>query len=175
MQQTSSNSTIKSGKKFGGSSGGHSFDDLTTNELTSAHYLCGMITGCTKHPLNWCQFCYSSPNDNEEIIIESELQGNYETGDLIERFLIDRNERINKIQVVVTHEILYVNNVKKLIPLVRGIRLFTTNGRSSESIDHLKGVLYTEEFAGCYVRYVTGRSGLLIDQLQFHWYCNTVN
>ncbi|CAF1329257.1 unnamed protein product [Adineta ricciae] len=165
-------SRIKSGNKFGGLEGGHSFDDFIENGLTSSHYLCGMITGCNKYPLDWCQFCYSSLNDDKKLIIKSELQGTYGSDEIIERFCIKKNERINKVQVIVDYITLYVDEVRKLVPLVRGIRLFTTNGRSSGSIDHLNGELYTEEIPGYFVGYVMGRSGAFIDQLQFHWYKN---
>ncbi|CAF0729015.1 unnamed protein product [Adineta steineri] len=162
---------IKSGKQFGGT-GGHTFDDYIENNLTYSHYLRGMITGCKALPLDWCQFCYSSSNDNCQMIIQTDMQGTCETDDDIERFIINQNERINKIQVVIDYVILLVGDIRKLVPLIRGIRFFTTNGQSSQSIDHLEGDSYTEEFYGYFVGYITGRSGLLIDQLQFHWFRN---
>ncbi|CAF1175455.1 unnamed protein product [Adineta steineri] len=162
---------IKSGKQLGGT-GGHNFDDFIESNLTYLHYLRGMITGCKDLPLDWCQFCYSSSNDDCQMIMQSEIRGTCETNDDTERFIINENERINKIQVVVDHEILFVNDIQKIVPLIRGIRFFTTNGQTSQSIDHLQGDLYTEELYGYFVGYVTGRSGLFIDQLQFYWFKN---
>ncbi len=163
---------LKSGSKFGGA-GGDVFDDSSTRDFTPLHYLCGMITGY-KMPLEWCQFLYCAL-DNPENIVESELQGTREKADIIERFCLTGNERINKVQVVVDSMILYVNDIEKSVPLIQGIRFFTTNGQSSRSIDHLKGDLYTEQFNGYTVGYVTGSSGLFVDQLQFHWYRNVMN
>ncbi|CAF1658942.1 unnamed protein product [Adineta ricciae] len=162
---------VRAGKRFGGT-GGHSFDDFTENKLTYSHYLRGMMTGCKDDPLDWCQFCYSSLNDDCQMLIQAGLQGTTERSNTIEQFIINEDERINKVQVVVNCVELLVNGARKLVPLVRGIRLFTKNGHTSQSIDHLERDLYTEEFEGYFVGYVTGRSGLLIDQLQFHWFRN---
>jgi hypothetical protein len=157
---------------FGGP-GGYDFDDSSARGFTCSHYLRGMITG-RNMPLEWCQFLYSSP-DNPENIVESKLQGTRPATYIIERFFLIGNERINKVQVVVDHKIIYVNDIKQSVPLIRGIRFFTTNGRSSPSIDHLKGDLYTEQFNEYTVGYGTGRSGMFVDGLQFHWYRNVMN
>ena len=165
--------SLKSGTEFGGS-GGHDFDDSSARDFTRSHHLHGMITGPKMMPLEWCQFLYFSP-DNPENILESELQGTRQTTDIIERFFLIGNERINKVQVIVDSEILYVDNIPKSVPLIRGIRFFTTNGQASQSIDHLTGDLYTEQLDEYTVGYVTGRSGLYVDQLQFHWYRNVLS
>jgi hypothetical protein len=158
---------IKSGTKFGGTGGG-SFDDSSMRNFTPLHYLRGMITRCDTIPLAWCQFLYSSP-DNSENILESDVHGTRSTSDVIERFVLTRNERINEVQVVVDNEIILINGIEQSVPLIRGVRLFTTEGRQSQSIDHIEGERFTEKFDGHAVRYVTGRKGLYIDQLQFHW------
>jgi hypothetical protein len=54
--------------------------------------------------------------------------------------------------------------------MVRGLRFFTTNGRASPSLDHADGKLDTEQFDGYSLGYISGRDGLAIDQIQFHWY-----
>jgi hypothetical protein len=119
-------------------------------------------------PFAWCQFLYSSPY-NPENILESKVHGTRSTTNVIERFDLNRNERINKVQVVVDNEILLINGIEQSVPLIRGVRLFTTQGRQSHSIDHIEGERSTEQFDGYTVGYVTGRKGLFIDQLQFHW------
>ena len=160
-------SLIKSGTKFGGTGGGP-FDDSSMRNSTPLHYLRGVITGYDRITLAWCQFLYSSPY-NSENILESNVHGTRSASDVIERFVLTENERINKVQIVVDNEILYVNDIQQSVPLIRGIRLFTTEGRQSQLIDHIEGERFTEQFDGHTVRYVTGRKGLYIDQLQFHW------
>lgn len=132
------------------------------------------MTGDPKMPLEWCQFLYSSSIDPENVL-ESELQGTRQANDLIQRFYLGKTERIKKVQIVVNSQILYVNDIRKLVPLICGVRLFATNGQTSPSIDHFKGEFHTEQFDGYIVGYVTGRSGLYVDQLQFHWYRNSTN
>ena len=160
-------SLIKSGTKFGGTGGGR-FDDSSISNFTPLHYLRGMITGYDTVPLSWCQFLYSSPY-NFENILESDVHGTSSTSDVVQRFVLSGNERINKVQVVVNNKILYVNDIRQSVPLIQGVRLFTTEGRQSQSIDHIEGERFTEQFEGHTVKYVTGRKGLYIDQLQFHW------
>lgn len=132
-----------------------------------------MTTGSQNMPLKWCQFSYSSP-DNPGSILESALHGERRSNDT-DSFVLDENDRINKVQVLVDDETLYVGGITKCVSLIRGIRFFTTNGKFSRSIDHLPGELHTEKFDGYTVGYVSGRSGLRVDQLQFHWYRNIMN
>jgi hypothetical protein len=164
---------IKLGTKIGGI-GGSPFNDSSMISFTSSHYLRGMITERNMLPLEWCQFVYSPSSDSENTL-ESKLRGTRRTTDINERFILTRHERINKVQVVLDKEIIHVGNIPRLIPLIRGIRLFTTKGQSSRSIDHIEGEIFTEQFDGYTVGYVSGRSGLFIDQLQFHWYYSVGN
>lgn len=165
--------SLKSGARFGGSGGGV-FDDSSVKNFTRSHYLRGLITSDQKMPLEWCQFLYSSP-DNPENVLQSELQGTRQATDVIQRFFLVQTERIKKVQIVVNSQILYVDNIRTSVPLICGVRLFATDGQTSPSIDHLEGHFYTEQFDGYTVGYVTGRSGLYVDQVQFHWYRNTTN
>jgi hypothetical protein len=139
--------------------------------FTPLHYLRGMITGYDPITLAWCQFLYSSPY-NPENILESNVHGTRSASDVIARFVLTGNERINKVQIVVGNEILYVDDIQQSVPLVRDVRLFTTEGRQSQSIDHIVGERLMAQFDGYMVKYVTGRKGLYIDQLQFHWVSN---
>ena len=159
---------IKAGTQFGGTGGGP-FDDSSMISFIPSHYLSGMLSGDNfGSPFAWCQFLYSSP-DNPDNILESQVHGTRRTTDEIERFILMRNERINKVQIVVDRQTLLVNDIERSVPLIRGVRFFTTQGRQSSSLDHIEGERSTEQFNGYTVAYVTGRKGLLIDQLQFHW------
>jgi hypothetical protein len=160
-------SLIKSGTNFGGTGGGP-FDDSSMKNFTQSHYLHGMITGYDTVPFAWCQFLYSSPCNSEKIL-ESKVHGTRSTNNEINLFVLTGNERINKVQVVVGKEIIYVAGIPQSIRLIRGVRFFTTARRESRSIDHIEGERFIEQFDGHTVKYVTGRKGLYIDQLQFHW------
>ncbi|CAF1444760.1 unnamed protein product [Rotaria sordida] len=164
---------IKSGVEFGGS-GDDAFNDSLIDGFAQSYYLRGMITGSKMKPLEWCQFLYSSP-DTSENTLESEVHGTRQSVNDIDRLFLSENQRISKVQVLVDDEMIDVNGILQLVSLIRGIRLFTTDGQASQSIDHLRGELCMEKFDGYTVKYVTGRSGLYIDQLQFHWYRDGIN
>jgi hypothetical protein len=138
-------------------------------DFTHEHYLRGLVIQHQTSFLEWCQFLYSSPSDSENLL-SSDIRGTRPPTDVIQRFYLAENERINEVQVVVGDEIMYVGDIETAVQLVRGVRFFTTHGRASQPIHHMEGTLYTEQFPGYAVRYVTGRDGLYVDQLQFHWY-----
>ncbi|CAF4763832.1 unnamed protein product [Rotaria socialis] len=165
--------SIKSGTRFGGS-GGDIFDDSSIRGFTNSYYLDGMTVGSQISPLESCQFIYSCPG-NSENILKSDVHGKSTLINTTDRLCLAENERINEVQILVDGEILYVNDIPKWVPLIRGIRFFTTNGKATQPIDHLPGELCTEKIDGYTVGYVTGRSGLYVDQLQFNWYRNIMN
>ncbi|CAF2699290.1 unnamed protein product, partial [Rotaria sp. Silwood2] len=108
-------SLVQSGTKFGGSGGGF-FDDSSMESFTHSHYLRGMISRRDKIPLEWCQFLYSSP-DNPRKILESKLRGTRRATDIAKSFLLAENEKINKVQVILNSEKLYVNDVLRSVLL----------------------------------------------------------
>ncbi|CAF4021201.1 unnamed protein product [Rotaria magnacalcarata] len=145
--------SIKAGTKFGGS-GGDIFDDSSISGFTNSYYLHGMTIGSQISPLECCQFIYSCPG-NSENILKSDFHGKSTLINTTDRLCLAENERISEVQILVDGEILYVNDIPKWVPLIRGIRFFTTNGRATQSIDHLPGELCTEKLDGYTVGYVT--------------------
>ena len=143
-------------------------------DFTRSHYLRGLVTEHATTFTAWCQFLYSFPDDSENILT-SEVHGTRPATDVVHRFCLAENERINKVQVVVGNEVVYVDDIERSVELIRGVRFFTTHGRVSQSIDHIEGQLHIEQFAGYFVGYVVGREGLFVDQLQFRWYPQTTN
>ena len=118
--------------------------------------------------IEWLQFLYSSPH-NPGREIESELLGTRREGDIEERFLLEKNETLIRVQVKIPSIHLVVGGAPKWVALVRGIPLFTTAGRASPAIQNEGGDMLTEEFDGYTLGYARGRMGLLVDQLQFSW------
>ena len=161
---------IRAGSKFGDNdTGDGQFDDSFTTNFTCSHYLRGMYAQRGFFPSNWFQFVYSSTNQPDQMI-NGDIHGSGSEKDLSERFLLDKDEKVYKVQVVYEDTPYELNKVKGIAPAVRGIRLFTTKGRASLSIDHAKGTKIIEQFDGYTVGYVSGRSGIHLDQIQFHWY-----
>jgi hypothetical protein len=139
-------------------------------KFTLSHYVRGVIFLPDWHPLHWLQFLYSSL-DNLEDIIEGDIHGMREINDTFQRFFLDKDERIDKIQIKVNTTQLIEGDIPTVrIRLIRGIRFFTTKGRKSRTIDDIKGQMYIEQFDGYTLGYVTGYSGRYINQLQFYWY-----
>jgi hypothetical protein len=160
-------SFTKAGITFGGIGGG-AFDDSLTNNFTCTHYLRGMVARHGFFQSDWYQFLYSSPY-HPDTIMEADVHGTRSEKDIPERFLLGNDEKVFKVQVVCYNVSYYINNILTTELMVRGIRLFTTKGRASPSIDYGEGVTVAEQFDGYVVAYARGRSGLAIDQLQFHW------
>ena len=164
LRRRSDHSRNKTGVKFGAFEG-YDFDDSLTPGFTSSHYLRGIISPREVYRLNWFQ-CYYSSSANPNHTITSEMHGIRDDTDVI-----DHNETINQVQIVTKYLILYKNDKPSFnTTLIRALRLCTTKGRSSESIDHADGQLLTEQYEGYTVGYVAARSGRYIDQLQFYWY-----
>lgn len=147
-------SAIKSGQRFGANYGNY-FEDFK-----SPHYIRGMICYYGGSLLG-CKFLYSSP-DKPENILPSKIHGNITRSIRNVEFRLNVSEKINKVQVAVgraSWEDIHI----------QGIRFFTTNGRSSHSIDYGEQVL-TEKFDGYTLGYINGTAGERLNQLQFHWY-----
>ncbi len=139
-------------------------------KFTLSHYVRGVIFLPDWYPLHWFQCLYSSP-DNLEDIIEGDIHGIREINDTFQRFLLDKDEKIDKIQVKVDNVQLIEDDIPTIrTRLIMGIRFFTTKGRKSRTIDDIKGQMYIEQFDGYTLGYVTGNSGRYINQLQFYWY-----
>ncbi len=120
-------------------------------------------------PSDWFQFLYSSTNQPDQMI-KGDIRGSRSEEDISEFFLLDKDEKVYKVQIVYENTPYWKNNIKRIVPTVRGIRLFTTKGRASPSIDHAQGTKVIEQFDGYTVGYVSGRSGIYLDQIQFHWH-----
>lgn len=156
------------GKAFGGNIG-VAFDDLNTKQSSCVNYFKGFITDAEYHSHDWFQFIYGSENTENPSILSS-IHG-YRRRNTSTNFTLDSTERVNRIQVVVDNTSNSgdgddVNNTS----VVRAIRVFTTSGRSSPSIDSINGKLYDETFDGYYVSYVTGRVLQYLTHIQFHWF-----
>jgi hypothetical protein len=77
-------------------------------------------------------------------------------------------ERIDKITWYVgTRSLRRGGNLTRF---VSGIQFHTTAGRISQLYGSNKGDMYTESYEGFTLGYAKGRSGLLVDMLQFVWY-----
>jgi hypothetical protein len=87
---------------------------------------------------------------------------------LNEIFLMSAVERIDKITWYVgTRSLRLSGNIPRF---VSGIQFHTTAGRTSQLYGSNKGDMYTESYEGFTLGYAKGRSGLLVDMLQFVWY-----
>ncbi|CAF2679432.1 unnamed protein product [Rotaria sp. Silwood2] len=172
LENEKSTALIKAGQKFGGT-GGDPFDDSLTENFTCSHYLSGIIIRNNGMSLDWIQFLYSS-SYNQNSVIEAKVHGIQEKGE-VSRFLLEKDEKIYKIQVKLSNVTLYWQDGTLFSTiLIRGLQIFTTKGRASQSYDHVEGDVFTEQFDGYTLAYATGREGRYIDQLQFYWYRTVV-
>ena len=145
---------IHSGQTFGGD-GGSSFQDFS-----SPCYISGVTIFLGVDFIEGLQFSYLCPSALSNTLT-SRLHGS--SGSAVRYELqLAGTERINKIQLIVGTD--YGETIKS-------VRFFTTYGRSTQSIDHMGGTIGQDERGGCTLGYITGRAGLFIDQLMFHWYC----
>ncbi len=162
----------RAGTKYG-SNDGNPFDDSSKHNFTCSHYLRGMVGRRSFFPSDWFQFLYSSPYYPEDII-EGEVHGTRSEKNISERFLLDNDEKIIKVQVVYYNISYYkYGTTLTTVPAIRGIRLFTTKGRTSPSLDHAEGTKVNEQFDGYTVGYVSGKVEYALEQLHFHW-CRTI-
>jgi hypothetical protein len=89
------------------------------------------------------------------------------------KYHLNDNERVEKVQIKALFEtfINANNGLKFTTKIIRGLQFITTKGRRIPSGIPLTGNdVETEQFLGYTLGYVTGKSGLRIDQLQFFWY-----
>jgi len=91
-----------------------------------------------------------------------------------EKFIMNGSERIDKITWYKGTNIWRYNRDGDLIEFVLGIQFHTTFGRTSVLYGISKGAMYEESYEGYILGYATGRSGLLVDMLQFVWYHQVV-
>ncbi len=162
---------VKAGQKFGGKGGSYFYGSLTKN-ITYYHYLSGIITSINEEGnfLGSLQVLYSSSQDNGSLI-KSKIYGNYGRKPTnAQSFILDKDERINKVQGKLINRTLIIADNSQLVLLIGEVQFFTTKGRVSPSLDQEDGVKFIEQFEGYTLGYVAGRSGLYIDQLQFFWY-----
>ena len=142
------------GGKFGGE-GGNPFQNFT-----SPCHVSGVVMFLGMNFIEGLQLFYSCPSNLNENLT-APLHGS-SAGTVKEELYLSGSERISKVQVIVGTS--YGETIKN-------IRFFTTSGRSSASLAGITGTILTEEYVGCTLGYITGRAGLYIDQLMFHWYC----
>jgi hypothetical protein len=106
--------------------------------------------------------------------IESKIYGgNGERMNTTYEYHLNDNERVEKVQVKALLEtfINANNGLKFTTKIIRGLKFITTKNRTIPSDIPLTGNdVQSEEFHGYTLGYVTGKSGLRIDQLQFFWY-----
>lgn len=158
---------IKAGRIFGGGD----FDDSSIPMFTSSHYLSGFRCSNLKN-VDACQFIYTSAQNNHSQI-ESGIHGGDErlTNASFE-YHLNYDERIHQVRIgSVLTRFLVNNGITYTTTLINGIQFVTRKGRMVPSdivLAHCK--VETEYFPGYTLGYVTGRSGLRIDQLQFFWY-----
>jgi hypothetical protein len=163
------NVRIKIGKIFGNSTI-TSFDDSLIENFTTSHRLREIIMRLDSDCLGWIQ-CFYSLDSHPEDILRGATYGLREPTDVGEKFRLDKDERIFKVQIKIDYVQLFKDGAPSMKPqLIRNLRFFTTKGRSTPEIDHFSGEMYTEEFEGYTLGYLTGRSDRYIDQLQFYWY-----
>ena len=91
-----------------------------------------------------------------------------------DKFLLSMDERINKVTLYVGTGIEtggYTITVgSEIISYITGIQFHTTNERTTRLYGIKEENEFTESFEGYILGYVKGRSGLVIDELQFVWY-----
>ncbi len=119
-----------------------------------------------------CQFNYISFHHNQSRIESSVHGGNGQRIDSPYEYQLDKDERINKVQVKsFPMPVAHYNGVKITTKIITGLQFITTKDRRIPSDITLTGKdVETEQFLGYTLGYVTGKSGLRIDQLQFFWY-----
>lgn len=146
---------IKVGTKFGDITG-YDFDDSLIEKFTFSYYIRGIQFRPTLTPLHWFQ-CFYSTFDNPDHMIKGDLHGIREDSDDIAEFFLEKDEKISKIQLKIDTIQLFDHGTPSLrTQLIMAMRFYTTKGRISPTIDHINGQIYSEEFDGYYLGYVSG-------------------
>lgn len=122
------------------------------------------------------QFIYRSLENNTQSVIESTVHGLYGVQiDSKLKYNLDQDERVVKV-LLKSGDILFStpDDTRFTAKVVAGLEFITTKGRRIPP-----GILLEDDeieyegFPGYTLGYATGRSGLVIDQLQFYWYRTT--
>jgi hypothetical protein len=160
---------VKHGLPYGGSDGGRSFNDAKSLGLSPTSYCIGAKLFWQPDYLFAIQFIYQQNGS-----VASEIYGGdgglyiHDSSLLNETFMIHNEDRIDKVSLYVgRHTWLYRNT---FVQYVVGIQFYTTAGQTSRLYGSYKGELHTESYEGYTLGYAQGRSGLLVDTLQFVWY-----
>ncbi|CAF1180626.1 unnamed protein product [Adineta ricciae] len=162
---------LKLGATFGGDGGGH-FDDSETDNFTHSCYLSGLEAGGDDDSLVHVQFFYSSSKDGGRII-QGPIHGDKKFSKTSRKFTLNEGEAFLKVQVYFNHrKVIMGDKSTRDVLILTGIQFATTMGRLSPFFGKHSGHEFSENSTGFILSYVTGRSGILIDQLQFVWYRN---
>lgn len=160
---------IKFGVAHGGD-GGDPFDDATDLNLSPATPCIGVHLFWNPQYLVALRFIYQQYNPYAPIIYHGDL--NKDKSSLLdETFMMEDEERINKIILSVGKNQWYEKS--HIIHHVLGIKFYTTAGRVSRHYGSENRNRFTESFEGYILGYAKGKSGSLIDMLQFVWYNNS--
>jgi hypothetical protein len=160
---------IQYGIPHDGSSGGP-FDDAVELQLKPTTYCTGVKFFYQPDYLFAGEFIYRK-NDSITLRIRGGHRDptRYESSILSETFMMEHEERINKVTWYAgTHFWVGANSTP--IPYVLGIQFYTTTGRTSGLYGSNKGEPYTEMYEGFTLGYPKDKCGFLVDMLQFVWY-----
>ncbi|CAF0839159.1 unnamed protein product [Adineta ricciae] len=162
---------LKLGTTFGGDGGGH-FDDSEADNFTHSCYLSGLETGGDDDSLVHVQFFYSSSKGGDKVI-QGPTHGDKRFSKTSRKFTLNEGEAFVKVQVYFNHrKVIMGDKSTRNVLILTGIQFATTIGRLSPFFGKRSGHEFSENSTGFIVSYVTGRSGILIDQLRFAWYRN---
>ncbi|CAF0732739.1 unnamed protein product [Adineta steineri] len=168
LNKTKYNSLVIEGREFGSAHGTH-FDDSLHPHFTSSHYLNGILARDNKDDLESYQFYYSSSSDNQERIT-SERHGK-QTLSFIKDYYFENYKKIQRVEgQFVNKTIAFSNGTNLTLPIITGLRFYTTKGDASPTYVGEEGEMFEEEYEEYTLWYVTGRSDQYIYQLQFYWY-----
>jgi hypothetical protein len=160
---------IKTGKKYGGGTGGHYFDDSLSRDFTYSHYLNGMVAYTHDDGLESYEFHYISSHDNEGQV-QSGVHGNRSLSNM-KMFDFDKGDKIYKVEgQLINKTIVSTNGTNLTISIITGLQFFSESKMNSLSYNGPFGEEFTEEVPDYTLGYVTGRSNQYIEQLQFVWY-----
>lgn len=88
-----------------------------------------------------------------------------------DKFEFDRDEKVNKVEGhLIQHTMVLPNGTNLTMLIIIGIVFSTTKDRASPSYNGRSDEVFSEEFDGYTLGYVTGKSSEYIEQLQFFWY-----
>jgi hypothetical protein len=160
---------VRYGSPHGGSNG-EPFDDAVDLKLEPMTSCIGVELFWSSYLLLAVRFIYKEDNLSVPKVYHG-VHGEptkFSSTLLNEIFVMNAVERIDKIALYVgTRSLRGGGNLTRF---VSGIQFHTTAGRTSQLYGSSKGDMYTESYKGFTLGYAKGRSGLLVDMLQFVWY-----